>query len=91
MHHFDDNCPMTHLILVFCEQSMALTNVLRQALLSGTMAGVTQPRSSFRVMHILPVQPNPSCAEELSIGIGAEAWEISMKVIQLGCSFQGWN
>lgn len=38
-------------------------------------------------MHKLPVQSSPDCAEELSIGMGTEAWEISMKVIQVGYNF----
>lgn len=42
-------------------------------------------------MHKVPAQPDPACAEELPIGMGAEAWEISVKVIQAGCSFQGWS
>lgn len=49
---------------------MALTNVFRQALLSGTMEGITQPTSCFRVMHKVPAQPDPACAEELPIGMG---------------------
>ncbi|RMC05251.1 hypothetical protein DUI87_18436 [Hirundo rustica rustica] len=52
-----------------------------QALLSGTMEGITQPTSCFGVMRKIPAQPGPACAEELSIGMGAAAWDISMKVV----------